>query len=145
MSWAQAYQAVAVAQRHVAGVRPVLQVPGVVAARRVRAAPGQPAFLPVLHPELWRQQAALQREVQQEVVVWRGQLVEELRDEEDTQKTHQNGEGGLSAAPRLLLGRRAASPASSGSPSGPTRTGMAMSYRPSVDRKAAGGEEMKRR
>lgn len=76
----QAYQAVAVAQGHVAGVRPVLQVSGVVAAGRVRAAPGQAAFLPVLHPELSRQQAALQREVQQEVVAWRGQLVEELRD-----------------------------------------------------------------
>lgn len=59
-------------------MRLVLEVSHVVAVGGVRVAPGQAAPLPVLHPELPGQQASLQRQVQQEVVARRGQLVEEL-------------------------------------------------------------------
>lgn len=62
------HQAITVAQGHFAGVRLVLKVSHIVAVRRVRATPRQAPPLPIFHPELSRQQASLQREVEQEVV-----------------------------------------------------------------------------
>lgn len=78
-SGAKTYQAVTVAQGHFAGVRLVIEVPHIVAVRRVRMGPRQPAPLPIFHPELPGEQASLQGEVEQEVVARGGQLVEELR------------------------------------------------------------------
>ena len=73
------HQAVAVAEGHLAGVRPVLQVAYVEALRGVGVAPGQTAPPPVLHPELTGQQPPLQCQVEQEGGARCGQLVEELR------------------------------------------------------------------
>lgn len=64
----RSYQAITVAQSHFAGVRLVLKVSHIVAVRRVGMTPCQPPSLPIFHPELPRQQASLQREVEQEVV-----------------------------------------------------------------------------
>lgn len=74
----QSYQAVAVAEGHFAGVRLVLEVSHILTARGVRPTPSQAASLPVLHPELPGQQASLQRQVEQELVLRCGELVEEL-------------------------------------------------------------------
>lgn len=79
------YQAVAVAERHFAGVRLILEVSRIMAVGRVRVTPGQAASLPVLHPELAGEQTTLQRQVQQEVVTRCGQLVEELRERKGVQ------------------------------------------------------------
>lgn len=62
-----------------AGLGLVLEVPGVVAAGRIRVAPCHPATAPVLHAELARQQPCLQRQVEQETTVLGGQLVVQLR------------------------------------------------------------------
>ena len=76
------HQAVAVAEGHLAGVGPVLQVAHVEALGGVGVAPGQAAPPPVLHPELPGQQAPLQRQVEQQGGARCGQLVEELGGQE---------------------------------------------------------------
>lgn len=72
------YQPVAVAEGHLAAGALLEDVSHVVAVGGVAVAPGQPAPLPVLHAESVREQAGVQREVQQEICAGCCNAVEQL-------------------------------------------------------------------